>query len=344
MRLAALVVVASIMLAPAARAEPVFLPEQFRGHVDFLASDRLEGREAGSPGYDLAARYVADRFKAFGLKPGVRGGWFQQVPLPGREDKKVKTSPNVIGVVRGSDPALSDEYVLMTAHLDHVGVGEGTGDQIHNGAMDNATGVAAMLEVARVFAQAGKAPRRTIVFAALTAEEEGLVGSRYLARHPVISRARPVAVVNADMPVLLYDFTDVIAYGAENSTLGEVADQAAASMDVSLSTDPNLHEDFFTRSDHFSFVQRGVPALFLMTGYANGGEAKVKEFLADHYHRPSDDLSLQLNWKAGAKFAKLNYKILRRIADGATAPRWFADDMLGQRYAPNQPKAIRVLE
>lgn len=251
-------------------------------------------------------------------------------------------SPNVIAVLPGSDPVLAKEYVVLSAHLDHEGTrpaakGE---DGIFNGAMDNAAGVATMLEVARGFTQSGKRPKRSILFVALTAEERGLLGSGYLAHYPV-KGGRPVADVNLDMPMLLYDFTDVVAFGAEHSTLGPIVERAAGRMGVKLSPDPMPEEQLFLRSDHYSFVQQGVPSVFLVTGFANGGEKAFRDFLAHHYHQVSDDISLPFDWQAGAKFARLNYLIAREIADAPVAPRWYEGNVYGDKFAPGQPRAKR---
>lgn len=525
--------------APAQRAAapPEFSPESFRSHVTFLADDRLEGRDTGSRGYDLAALYVASRFEALGLKPAGREGWYQQVPflesrfsgepgsltvggrrfLHGQEmvltptpdeapvvveapavfvgygleapeigiddykgldvrgkivivlngfpngmksdvgahlnsDKRrvasrhgavglvsIRTlseakrrpwarvrqsanepslgwigadgapytpapglrfratldtpaaealfagsktsldrilaeadrkggrprgfalkprlavsqqsaarrfaSPNVLAVLPGSDPKLAGEYVLLMAHLDHEGikpegVGESGGDRIYNGAMDNAVGIATMLEVARAMAAAPDRPKRSILFAAVTAEEDGLLGAQYLARHGVPG-GKVAAVVNLDMPILLYDFTDVVAFGAEHSTMGEAVARAGRTMGVALAEDPLPQEGLFTRSDHYRFVQEGVPSVFLMTGFANGGREKFTHFLATHYHKVSDQLSLPIDWKTGAKFARINYEIAREIADAPQAPRWYSDSFFGKVLAPGREKATR---
>ena len=525
----------SFALAPAALAqtkpaEPVFSADQVRAHIEFLADDLLEGRNAGTRGFDLAARYVATRFAALGLKPGGPGGsWYQNVPFveywlddskpagltigtrkfangadilmsgsprygtdtqtvsgdmvfvghglesdyagvdvrgkfavtligapkgltgdalqaamqtdkplmagkhgavgmlylvspedlkgkfpwiqaamyftrpqinwlspdgqPGGENPGIKisayvnpnaaaalfegapmsaeqvfaaadkgpvkgfalkqrvttertskvrkmTSPNVIGLLPGADPALAAEHVVLSAHLDHDGVDTKlTGDQIYNGAMDNAAGVATMLEAARAFQQSGKKPKRSILFVALTAEEDGLLGSDYLARYPVTGAGKVVADVNLDMPILLYDFQDVVAFGAEHSTMGPIVEAAAAKMGVTLSPDPMPQENLFMRSDHYSFVKQGVPSVFLVTGFKNGGEKIFKDFLANNYHKVSDQVTLPFNWEAGAKFARLNYLIAREIADGKQAPRWYEGNTYGDRYAKDAPKA-----
>lgn len=250
-------------------------------------------------------------------------------------------SPNVLAMIPGSDPSVAGEYVLMTAHLDHIGDhGKGT-DKINNGAMDNAAGIATMIEVAKALAKDGQRPRRPILFAAVTSEEGGLLGSDYLAQNPVIGGGRVVAVVNFDMPIMTYRFTDVIAFGAENSTLGPVVAKAAGATGITMSPDPVPEEGLFTRSDHYRFVQQGIPSLFLVTGYAGPGKAASDAFLANHYHRPSDDLNQPIDWAAGAKFAEVNYAIVRAIADEGSAPQWYDDSFFGREFAPKAPKALR---
>jgi hypothetical protein len=251
-------------------------------------------------------------------------------------------SENVIGILPGTDPALAHEYVLLMAHLDHLGIcrPEGAADRICNGAMDNATGVATLIEVARVMARPGNRPRRPVIFAAVTAEEEGLHGSEFLARNPVVD-GRIVGVVNLDMPILTYDFSDVIAFGAEHSTLGPIVQRAAARMHVALTPDPLPQESLFTRSDHFEFVKAGVPSVFLMTGFAGEGRQRFTDFLAHQYHSPADDMSQAIDWRAGARFAQLNYLIAREIADGDEAPMWYADSFFGRTFGAGQQHAQR---
>jgi Zn-dependent M28 family amino/carboxypeptidase len=233
------------------------------------------------------------------------------------------------------------------AHLDHIGIREprpndaANADRINNGAMDNATGIATLIEVARAFSRSGNRPRRPILIAAVTAEEKGLLGAGYLARHPVVGNGRVISVVNLDMPILTYDFRDVTAFGAEHSTMGPITARAASRMGVRLSPDPLPEEGLFTRSDHYNFVKEGIPSVFLMTGFANGGEREFRGFLATRYHSPGDDLSQPINWQAGAKFAQLNYLIAREIADGAEVPRWYRGSFFGDAFGGNQPRAER---
>lgn len=251
-------------------------------------------------------------------------------------------SANVLAVLPGSDPALASEYVLVLAHLDHVGIdANATEDKIRNGAMDNGVGVGTMIEVARAMAAAPARQRRPILFAAVTAEEDGLLGARYLAANPVTGAGRIVASVNLDMPLLLHDFTDIAMLGADRSTLGPLATEAVTAMGIAVSPDPLPRERLFLRSDHFAFVERGVPALFLLTGFANGGEAAYRDFLALHYHKPSDEADLPINWNAAGRFARLTWRIVRTVADADQAPLWYRGDPYGETYAPDMPKAKR---
>lgn len=273
------------------------------------------------------------RPKGFALKPSVT--------IARTSAKEVVHSPNVVAVLPGSDPALANEYVVLMGHLDHDGVDpthEGD-DKIYNGAMDNAAGISTMLEVARAMATSGTRPKRSILFAAVTAEEDGLLGADYLARHPVVKGGKVVGVVNLDMPVLTYDFTDVIAFGAEHSTLGPIVARAAARDKVALSPDPIPEQGVFTRSDHYMFVRQGVPSVFLVTGYAGAGKKANETFEEKHYHQVSDDLKVGFDWNAGAKFARINYLIAREIADAPEAPRWYANSFFGNNFAKDQPKA-----
>jgi hypothetical protein len=239
-------------------------------------------------------------------------------------------SANVAGMIEGQR---ADEVVVLSAHLDAVGVDEDrTGDQIGNGAMDNATGIATMLEVGRAFKESGKKPLRSVLLLAVTAEEKGLVGADYFARNPTVPKRSLVANVNLDMPILSYDFTDVVAFGAERSTIGPLVQRAAARMGVKLSPDPLPEQGLFTRSDHYRFVEAGVPSVFLMTGHANGGAAAWDAFLKERYHKPSDDMDQPINWTAAVRFARVNYEIARELANAPQRPRWNRGDFFGDLF------------
>lgn len=248
-------------------------------------------------------------------------------------ESKIVESRNVMGLIEGADPKLKDEVVVMSAHLDHIGVStSGEGDLINNGALDNAAGVATTLEAVRAFQTSGRPPRRSILVLTVTGEEKGLLGAEYFARNPTLGGRTLVANVDLDMPVLLYDFTDVVAFGAERSGIGPAVRRAAARVGVAVSPDPLPEQGLFIRSDHYRFVEIGVPAVFLMTGFQNGGEAKFREFLATCYHRPCDDLSQPIDYAAGAKFARLNYEIARELADMDVRPMWNAGDFFGGKF------------
>ncbi len=246
------------------------------------------------------------------------------------------SSPNVVGILEGSDPELRNEVLVLTAHLDHVGVHEPRGggeDYIHNGAMDNAMGVSTLLEVARRFQENG-GPRRTVAFVAVTAEEKGLIGSDYFANYPTVDPERIVANVNLDMPLVLYPFTDVIAFGAERSSLGEMVRAAGQKMGVELIADPYPNLSLFTRSDHYNFVRKGIPSVFLFLGTGNGGDEVFTNFFATNYHQPQDEVaSLDISWDDAARFAELNYLIAREIADSAVKPEWKEGDFFANEFA-----------
>ncbi len=307
--------------------------------IRFVATLDAPAAEALFAGATQSLSQVLDQAAREGQKP--KGfALKQRVQLERQSASTNVSSPNVIAVLPGSDPALASEYVVLMAHLDHVGIDPTReGDKINNGAMDNATGTATMLEVARAMATSPNRPKRSILFAAVTGEEKGLLGSEYLAKNPVVGNGKVVGVVNLDMPVLLYDFTDVIAFGAEHSTMGPIVRRAAAGMNIALTPDPLPQEGLFTRSDHYRFVREGVPSVFLMTGFAGEGEKQFKNFLATNYHSPKDDLNQPINWKAGAKFAQLNYLIAREMADAPEAPRWYSNSFFGNTFAPRAQKA-----
>ena len=243
-----------------------------------------------------------------------------------------RQSSNVVGLIEGSDPTLKAQTIILSAHLDHLGIHGKDADKINNGALDNASGIATMLEVARGFKEAKTKPKRSVVLLAVTAEEKGLIGSDYFANNPTVPRAGMAADVNLDMPILLYDFQDVIAFGADRSSIGPAVARAAGRVGIGLSADPLPEEGLFTRSDHYRFVEQGVPSVFLMTGFKNGGEKGFKDFLATHYHKPNDDLNQPINYQAGARFALVNYEIARELADAPARPSWNKGDFFGNLF------------
>lgn len=244
------------------------------------------------------------------------------------------SSGNVAAMLPGSDPELAKEVVVLSAHLDHLGVGpaDAKGDTIYNGAEDNAVGIAALIEEAKRFKASGQRPRRSILFLAVTAEEKGLVGSDYFAKHPTVPISSIVANVNFDMPILSYAFEDMAVFGADRSTLGPIVAKAVAALGVTMSPDPDPSLGIFVRSDHYRFVQQGVPSVFLWPGQKGPGKAAVADFFKHRYHQPGDDLSQPIDWAQGVRFVAANYAIARAIADADARPRWNKGDFFGVLY------------
>lgn len=247
-------------------------------------------------------------------------------------------STNVLAILPGSDPKLKDEYVVITAHLDHIGMAKDvtTKDRINNGAMDNASGVAVLLETARTLVN-GERPRRSILFTVVTGEEKGLLGASYFVHNPTVPLSSMVANVNLDMPVLLYDFADVIAFGANHSSMGAIVEKAAGQLGIGLSPDPMPEQAIFTRSDHYNFVKKGIPAVFLMTGFTSKTEGEDGgkvwgEFFAKHYHKPSDSLDLPINYDAAKVFGDVNVRIALETANQDQRPYWLEDSFFGKTF------------
>jgi hypothetical protein len=255
-------------------------------------------------------------------------------------------SANVIGVLRGSDRTLRDEYVVLTAHLDHLGRGSAVnGDSIYNGAHDNALGLSIMLEVARALAASGAHPKRSIVFAALTGEEKGLLGSDYLVQHAPFGGAI-VADINLDMPMLFARSFDFIALGAEHSSLGATARLAMTAQGYRLSPDEAPEEVRFIRSDQFSFIRQGIPAIALGSGYDARDKTldlrqMQRDFRRDHYHQPSDDTSLPMDFTAAADLARIALRTALDTANAPSPPRWKLHDFFGDKFGskPGDVKA-----
>jgi hypothetical protein len=247
-------------------------------------------------------------------------------------------SPNVAAVLRGSDPKLRDEYIVVSAHLDHVGIGEPVnGDSIHNGAYDNASGIAVLLEMANAFTRLPAPPRRSVLFLAVTAEEMGLQGSDYFARNPTVPIDRIVANVNLDMFLMLYPLKDVVAFAAEHTSLGPTLEKAAARLGIMVSPDPIPDEVFLTRSDQYSFIQRGVPAIILSAGEqttdpAIDAAAVSAQWRREKYHQPGDDMNQPIDFESGARFAQLNFLLTWMVAQDDKAPSWNPGDFFGEKF------------
>ena len=245
-------------------------------------------------------------------------------------------SPNVAAILPGSDPKLKDEYVLYTAHADHLGIGRAVkGDSIYNGALDNASGTAALIEMAHAFTTASHPPRRSILFVAVTGEEEGLLGSDYFAHYPTVPIDKIAANLNMDEVPMVFDFKDVIALGAEHSSLGPLLDTIAKSEGLEVSPDPMPEENFFVRSDQYSLVKEGVPAVAINGGEKavdpkiNGAEAE-RNWIHSIYHTPQDDMSQNFDYNAAAKYTRLNYALGYAVANEDQRPTWNQGDFFAK--------------
>ena len=250
-------------------------------------------------------------------------------------DAKTIESDNVVGVLRGSDPALRNEYVAVSAHIDHVGVGEPIGgDRIYNGAMDNASGIATLIETAAAAATAG-APKRAIVFVAVTAEEKGLLGSRYFANRPSIpAGGKIVANLNTDMFLPLFPLKSLVVQGLEESDLAEDLKRVARPLAIEVLSDPEPERNAFIRSDQYSFIKTGVPALSLKVGFVKGSPEHqiVLKWRTERYHAPSDDLDQPINRQAAEDFGTIYLSVVQAVANRPTRPQWNGDSFF-RRFA-----------
>jgi Zn-dependent M28 family amino/carboxypeptidase len=271
-------------------------------------------------------------------------GTLTSFDLPGRATLAGATtharmsSVNVVGKIAGADPALAGEHIAYSAHLDHIGLGaEVEGDGIYNGALDNALGIAVMLQAATELAADPTPPRRSLLFVAVTAEERGLLGADYFAKFPTVPRGSLVANINMDMPVFLTEVTDVVPIGIEHSTLEADVQAAAQQLGVGLTPDPKPEEVVFVRSDQYAFVRQGIPAVYLDAGIKAKNPdvdalALYEDFLTGHYHQPSDETDLSIHYPSAAVLAQLNAAIGRRVGDAGERPRWKGGDFFGQKF------------
>ena len=234
------------------------------------------------------------------------------------------TSPNIAAKLEGSDPKLKSEYVAVSAHLDHLGVGAAVkGDTIYNGAMDDASGVATVLDIAHRL-KTGPKPRRSILFLLFTAEEKGLLGSSYYARRPTVPAANIVADLNFDMPLPLWPLKTVYAPGQEESSLGADAAAVAGEQGLTMIPDPLPDRNVFIRTDQYSFVRQGVPALVFKFGFAKGTPefAVEHDWRANRYHSPSDDLDQPVMKDEAVKLDALVAALTLRVANADSRPHW----------------------
>lgn len=311
----------------AAQATKTVRPEDVRSMLSVLAADSMEGRRTGTPGAERAARFIAAQMERIGLRPAGDDGYFQRVPLARTTGRRplvllpsheaLDTIPeeyrvidaNVIGVIPGADPVLRDEAVVIAAHYDHVGIGRPVdGDSIYNGADDDASGVVALLEIARALAN-GPAPKRTIIFLAATAEEQGMLGTRWYLEHPVIPLERTVANLSIEMigrpDSLAGGHGKAWLTGYERSTMGDMLRDGG----IPIVPDPRPEYNFFLRSDNAPFAFRGIPA-HTLSSYN----------LHEDYHQPSDEID-RIDFDHMAAVIEAAIQATRLLANGE-APQW----------------------
>ena len=261
-------------------------------------------------------------------------------PLKGRiratvtVNRTPSQSDNVVGVLPGTDPALKNEYVVITAHLDHLGVGKPVnGDGVYNGAMDNASGIATLIETAAA-AAARKGFKRSLAFVAVTAEEKGLLGSRYFAHNPTMPARGLVANLNTDMFLPLFPLKSLIVQGLEESDLAGDLRKVAKQTGIEVLTDPEPERNAFTRSDQYSFIRRGIPALSLKVGFVKDSPEHevVQKWRTERYHSVRDDIAQPIDKQAAVDFNRLYLKVVEAVANRSARPAWNQDSFF-RRFA-----------
>ena len=244
-------------------------------------------------------------------------------------------SANVIGKLPGNDPALESEYVVLSAHIDHLGIGEPiNGDKIYNGAMDNGSGSALLLDVARSLKQDPAAHKRSILFVFVCGEEKGLLGSKYFAAHSTVPAKSIVADINTDMFLPLTPLKLLTVYGLQESDLGDIVREVAEAQGVKVQGDPEPLRNAFIRSDQYSFIRHGIPALAMKVGYEQGSpDAKLyKDWLTQRYHAPSDDTNQPVDLQSAAAFEEIVRGVTIAVANRPERPQWKSNSFF-RRYA-----------
>jgi Zn-dependent M28 family amino/carboxypeptidase len=273
--------------------------------------------------FDGVARHAAT--KAFTPLPlvGATASWRVRNTI-----RRVQ-SRNVIAKLEGSDPALKDEYVVYSAHWDHFGKNPTLqGDQILNGALDNASGVAQMLEIAKAFTKLETPPKRSVLFLAVTAEEFGLLGAKFYATHPLYPLDKTLANINIDGANQWGRTSDVVVVGLGNSTLDEVLDSVVTASGRTIVPDPESEKGFFYRSDHFEFAKEGVPALYADAGVnyvgkpGGWGLQKRGEYTANDYHKPTDEVKPDWDLSGAVEDGQMLFEVGYRVAQSSTWPTW----------------------
>src|ERR1039457_305107 len=329
---------------------PASIPGPLRSHYQFAAERGKFLERAGAIGtigipnphhMDLPWQRIALGSRQASISLADAGKALPRFPLHASIRAKVAVergeveSQNVAGILPGADPVLKDQYVVLTAHLDHLGIGEPiNGDRIYNGAMDNASGVATLIDIAQSLNESKPKLRRSLLFVAVTGEEKGLLGSRYFAAHPTVKPGSMVADLNVDMFLPLFPLRSVTVYGLNESDLGDEIRTVARARGVLIQDDLEPERNIFIRSDQYSFIRRGIPALMMKVGYEKGSpEEKIaKTWLKERYHAPADDLKQPVDLECAGRFDDLLRALAEAVADRPERPKWNANSFF-KRFA-----------
>jgi len=244
-------------------------------------------------------------------------------------------STNIVAQITGRDPKLKSEYVVLSAHIDHLGIGEPiNGDRIYNGAMDNGSGSALLLDVARSLEHSRTPLKRSVLLVWVTGEEKGLLGSKYFAAHPTVPAQSMIADINTDMFLPIVPLKILTVYGLAESDLCDRLLQVADRLDLRLQPDPAPLRNVFIRSDQYNFVRQGVPSVMIDVGYTPGSpeEKILKDWRTERYHAPSDDANQPVDLAAAAGYEELIRALTIEVANNPVRPAWKPDSFF-RRYA-----------
>jgi hypothetical protein len=333
--------VATLSIDSLAGPEPPIWPVPYAAAVS-LADPSIPARPGSAPTQpptafrvnpeDAASIFAGSQFTYEALKRSHNAG--QKLPnfaIPGRLrvilkiDETLITSDNILAVLPGSDPGLRDEFVVLSAHLDGYGIGEPRhGDRVYNGAFDDAAYVALLIDLAQTLHESSTKLKRSLLFCIVTGEEKGLLGSRYFVAHPTRPKQQLVADLNLDQLRPIFPLKVLTTLALRDSTLSTTVQEVASHFDIRIQEDPEPERNLLRRSDHFSFMQIGVPAVNFVFGYEKGSpeETIYRRWYAERYHSPADDLAQPWDPKAAAKFNRFYADLVKAVADAPQRPQW----------------------
>ncbi len=296
-----------------------------KGHLSFIASDALEGRDTPSRGLDIAAEYIAAQFRRAGLEPAGDDGYFQTSEYPNKQGENQGVQ-NVVGILRGSDPILRDTFVLVTAHYDHLGIKPtANGHNVYNGACDDGSGTVSVIELANAFATLPTHPKRSVVFMTFYGEEKGLIGSTFYGKHPIFPVDKTVADVNLEQVGRTDDVDGPRVLGAsmtgyDYSDVGKIFTDAGKKVGVSVTKHKSFSDKFFAQSDNQALADLGIPAHTICTA-----------FMYPDYHRVTDTWP-KIDYDNMARVDQMVALGLYAIADSIEVPHWSALNQRAARY------------